>query len=85
MSHELQFMEKSHRYKMRTPRGVLAHVPGVTTLIGGGIPKPALYPWYARMVAEFVDQNPLEVERLSLIHISEPTRREWLSRMPSSA
>ena len=22
---------------------------------------------------------------LSLIHISEPTRREWLSRMPSSA
>lgn len=64
MSHELQFMEKSHRYKMRTPQGVLAHVPGVTTLIGGGIPKPALNPWYARMVAEFVDQNPLEVERL---------------------
>ena len=23
--------------------------------------------------------------QLSLIHISEPTRREWLSRMPSSA
>lgn len=64
MSHELQFMEKSHRYKMRTPQGVLAHVPGVTTLIGGGIPKPQLNPWYARMVAEFVDQNPLEVERL---------------------
>lgn len=64
MSHELQFMEKSHRYKMRTPQGVLAHVPGVTTLIGGGIPKPALNPWYARMVAEFVDENPLEVERL---------------------
>lgn len=64
MSHELQFMEKSHRYKMRTPAGVLAQVPGVTTLIGGGIPKPALNPWYARMVAEFVDQNPLEVQRL---------------------
>lgn len=64
MSHELQFMEKAHRYKMRTPQGVLASVPGVTTLIGGGIPKPALNPWYARMVAEFVDQNPLEVERL---------------------
>ena len=64
MSRELQFMEKSHRYKMRTPQGVLAHVPGVTTLIGGGIPKPALNPWYARMVAEFVEQNPLEVERL---------------------
>lgn len=64
MSHELQFMEKSHRYKMRTPQGVLASVPGVTTLIGGGIPKPQLNPWYARMVAEFVDQNPLEIERL---------------------
>ena len=25
------------------------------------------------------------VKKLSLIHISEPTRREWLSRMPSSA
>ena len=25
------------------------------------------------------------VQVLSLIHISEPTRREWLSRMPSSA
>ena len=24
-------------------------------------------------------------QTLSLIHISEPTRREWLSRMPSSA
>ena len=26
-----------------------------------------------------------ELKGLSLIHISEPTRREWLSRMPSSA
>ena len=26
-----------------------------------------------------------ELVNLSLIHISEPTRREWLSRMPSSA
>ena len=25
------------------------------------------------------------ISNLSLIHISEPTRREWLSRMPSSA
>ena len=29
--------------------------------------------------------HDLAVVRLSLIHISEPTRREWLSRMPSSA
>ena len=26
-----------------------------------------------------------QLKKLSLIHISEPTRREWLSRMPSSA
>ena len=64
MSHELTFMEGAHRYKMRSPEGVLVWVPGVTTLLGGGIPKPALMPWYARMVAEFVDQNPLDVERL---------------------
>ena len=29
--------------------------------------------------------NTLDTVMLSLIHISEPTRREWLSRMPSSA
>ena len=28
---------------------------------------------------------PVVMLTLSLIHISEPTRREWLSRMPSSA
>ena len=28
--------------------------------------------------------NPVKWS-LSLIHISEPTRRDWLSRMPSSA
>ena len=30
-------------------------------------------------------QGPRGEQGLSLIHISEPTRREWLSRMPSSA
>ena len=32
---------------------------------------------------EITIHTPHEI--LSLIHISEPTRREWLSRMPSSA
>ena len=31
------------------------------------------------------DGSEAEGNYLSLIHISEPTRREWLSRMPSSA
>ena len=33
----------------------------------------------------FVDDKKFDELVLSLIHISEPTRREWLSRMPSSA
>ena len=36
----------------------------------------------------FIGTPPTTVSEgtvLSLIHISEPTRREWLSRMPSSA
>lgn len=32
-------------------------VPSVTTIIGGGIPKPALAPWNAKMVAEFAVDN----------------------------
>ena len=32
-----------------------------------------------------VNNEKRMLQELSLIHISEPTRREWLSRMPSSA
>ena len=32
-----------------------------------------------------INKQPPTQQLLSLIHISEPTRREWLSRMPSSA
>ena len=32
-----------------------------------------------------LDEVREKLPELSLIHISEPTRREWLSRMPSSA
>ena len=39
---------------------------------------------FARGVGESTDVVSKEMY-LSLIHISEPTRREWLSRMPSSA
>jgi hypothetical protein len=51
----LVFYEKSHRYKLDG-----AWVPGVTTLIGKGLPKPALQYWSARTVAEWVaDNTPL--------------------------
>lgn len=39
-------------------------VDGVTTLIGKGIPKPALVGWAAKTVAEYVADNPAEVEEL---------------------
>lgn len=37
---------------------------GVTTLIGNGLPKKALPPWAARTVAEFVADNPDQVDAL---------------------
>lgn len=49
----LVFYPKSHRYRLDG-----AWVPGVTTLIGKGLPKPALPYWAARTVAEWVADNP---------------------------
>ena len=49
----LVFYPRSHRYKLDG-----AWVPGVTTLIKGGLPKPALPYWSARVVAEWVADNP---------------------------
>ena len=39
----------------------------------------------AEMIYKVKEPLKEEYKYLSLIHISEPTRREWLSRMPSSA
>lgn len=55
----LVFYPKSHRYKLDG-----AWVPGVTTLIGKGLPKPALPYWAARTVAEWVADNPDLTEEL---------------------
>lgn len=60
----LKFNEKAHRYTMTNAAGEWAPVTGATTLLGGGIPKPQLVYWAGKMVAEFVRDNPLEVERL---------------------
>ena len=53
MTAGLVFYPKSHRYKLDG-----AWVPGVTTLIGKGLPKPAIPYWAARTVAEWVADNP---------------------------
>ena len=55
----LVFYPKSHRYRLDG-----AWVPGVTTLIGEGLPKPALPYWAARTVAEWVADNPDLTEEL---------------------
>lgn len=55
----LKFYPASHRYKLDG-----AWVPGVTTLIGKGLPKPALSYWAARTVAEWVADNPTLAEDL---------------------
>ena len=59
----------------------------VTVLPPSGDPVatlvPALYEELHR--GQSVRTVDMKSQALSLIHISEPTRREWLSRMPSSA
>lgn len=55
----LKFNEKVHRYWLDGEP-----VSGATTLMGNGIPKPALMPWASKLIAEWVDANPLEIERL---------------------
>lgn len=49
MTTPLVFDPEKHRYTLEGKR-----VPGVTTIIGGGVPKPALAGWYARTAAEYV-------------------------------
>ena len=55
----LKFSPKAHRYWLDGKP-----CPGVTTLIGKGLPKPALPRWAAKSVAEFVADNPEQVTNL---------------------
>lgn len=59
MTSRLAFFEKSHRYKMDGE-----WVPGVTTLIGDGLPKKQLMYWSARTVAEWVADHPDELDQM---------------------
>lgn len=53
----LKFNAKTHRYFLDG-----RPIPGVTTLLGKGLPKPALPYWAAKSVAEYVADNPDGVE-----------------------
>lgn len=55
----LKFSPKVHRYWLDGKT-----VPGVTTIIGKGLPKPALPYWAARTVAEYVADDPARIARL---------------------
>ena len=49
----LKFAEKAHRYTLDG-----RSVPGVTTLLSKGLPKPAIPYWAAKSVAEYVAADP---------------------------
>ena len=55
----LKFSPGNHSYRLDGKP-----IPGVTTLLGKGLPKPALVYWSAKMVAEFVADNEAAVETL---------------------
>lgn len=52
LNKDLEFNEEKHRYLYK---GEI--VPGVTTVIGSQIPKPALMFWAVKMMAEYLEEN----------------------------
>lgn len=52
MTSPLEFDPVRHAYKLDGKRA-----PGVTTILSGGVPKPALPHWYAKMAAEYVRKH----------------------------
>lgn len=55
----LKFSDHQHRYWLDG-----RPIPGVTTLIKGGLPAPALMYWSARTVAEYVADHDADVQQL---------------------
>jgi hypothetical protein len=55
----LIYRDGNHTYRLDG-----ASVPGVTSLIKGGLPAPALVYWSARSVAEYVADNEAGIEHL---------------------
>lgn len=56
----LTFSDPGHRYRLDG-----RPVPNVTTIIGGGLPKPALIDWSARVTAEYVADHVDEMPALA--------------------
>ena len=66
--------------------GTVTNTTGTTSTTTATTAKPTdrSYFTYGNQVIDAASTTD-KTANLSLIHISEPTRREWLSRMPSSA
>ena len=74
----LTFNEKSHRYRLDGQ-----HVTGVTTILSGGIPKPALVHWAGKTVAEWVT-NPENLTDLQyLLAGDQETATKFLTGLPA--
>lgn len=74
----LVFNERAHRYRMDGK-----HVTGVTTILGGGIPKPALIRWAPRTVAEWVANPENRSELDSLLIGSTADAIKFLAGIPN--
>jgi len=85
----LKFTPSGHRYRMSQKPGTIGPdnkylpVTGVTTLIGGGIPKPALVRWAPKVVAEWV-ADPANREKLEQLLAGDPeTAVRELKELPT--
>ena len=85
----LVFTHNGHRYKMSEKPGPITAdnkflpVTGVTTLLGGGVPKPALVRWAPKVVAEWVT-DPANRERLEELLAGDPvTAVRELKELPT--
>lgn len=74
----LVFNEKAHRYRMDG-----RHVTGVTTILGGGIPKPALIRWAPKVVAEWVANPENRSELDSLLYGGTTDAIKFLAGLPN--
>lgn len=59
MTGPIKFSPGNHQYRLDGKP-----VKGVTTLLSGGLPKPALPRWAANTVAEYVADNPEAIQQL---------------------
>lgn len=74
----LVFNEKAHRYRMDGK-----HVTGVTTILDGGIPKPALLRWAPRVVAEWVTDYGNQAELQELLRGDRDAAIRFLKGIPN--